>query len=46
MLGEVKLLTLNKALLGRQPKHCDVFFFFYLLFIFVCSLVLALCFQV
>ena len=25
MCGEVELTTLNKALLGRQPKLCDVF---------------------
>ena len=36
---EVELSTLNKALLGRQPKHYDVFFSFlsfsFLVFVFI-----------
>ena len=26
MLGEVEITRLNKALLGKQPKHCDILF--------------------
>ena len=40
MHGEGHLIMLSKVLLGRQPKHCDVLFNFFIFFLLIFSLVL------